>query len=463
VTGEHAVNFDQKSKTHLAQSSSRPCPICGGFCTGPSSKVGEICEGTCTGTATACRGGANMGLTCAGDGDCPGSKCLQVGCRFDSDCTGNGTCSGENSPECVGNTCQLALLCAGGSNDGRECRVEASTQFGTTSVDCPPPNSQNISGSGLHISYTPLTSEAVELEAPAACDTPGYENINGCHCTKNCTGGIHGGEACYTDGDCPGALCVAGGTVRAEPNRCAPACTATGANYGRGCGGNFTTCVGGLEAGATCDEDADCSGGGTCTANPKICDGGANLDMACTTDGDCPGSTCVVACPGGLCTPLCAEKGVCNGGANNGLGCSVDYACPGGTCDVVDSEDGVCAAGPPLYNCNGKGHEFRPCLPAFEGTTSGCEAGVDGVVGTEDDYVGAGICVATTRGCFVNNGHAEGGDTLNGQGGPTQTKSVTVFCIPASSSSSVNSTAGMPGPGRLRQRGIVVPNFTVLP
>ncbi|MBI5506891.1 MAG: hypothetical protein HY899_19055 [Deltaproteobacteria bacterium] len=439
VTGEHAVNFDEKVVNYLSQSASRPCPICGGFCTGPSSKVGEICEGTCTGPATECRGGENKGIACVDDGDCPGSKCLGVGCRFDDDCAGNGTCSGANSPECVGQTCQLALVCAGGTNEGRECRIEAATQFGTTSIDCPSPEGQNISGAGLHISYTPLTSEAIELEDPGTCDTPGFENVNGCYCV------------------------LGGGSTRSQPNRCAPACTATGVNYGRGCGGNYTTCVGGPEAGAMCDEDADCSGGGTCSANPKICDGGVNDDLACTSGADCTGGACVDACPGGICTPLCEAKGVCNGGVNDGLGCGVAYACPGGTCDVTDPEEGVCAAGPPLYNCNGKGHEFRPCLPVYEGTTNGCEGGVDNVVGNEDDYVGAGTCVATVRGCFVDSGHAEGGDTLNGQGGPTQTKSVAVFCIAASSSSAVNSTAGMPGPGRLREHGVLVPNFSVLP
>ncbi|MBI5506431.1 MAG: hypothetical protein HY899_16685 [Deltaproteobacteria bacterium] len=439
LTGEHAVNFDQKSVTFLAQSSSRPCPVCGGFCTAPGSKVGEICEGTCTGPSTECRGGENKGLVCAGDGDCPGSKCLGVACRFDGDCTDPGATCGAASPECIGEDCQLALLCAGGTNDGRSCRIEATTAFGTTSVDCPPKVADNISGSGLHISYTPLTSESVSLENPGTCDTPGYQNMDGCFCVTG------------------------GGSTRTQPNRCAAACTAPGATYGRGCGGNFTTCVGGTEAGAACDGPGDCSGGGACTGNPKTCDAGSNAENSCSVDGDCPGGLCVDACPGGLCAPLCAEKGVCTGGANDGLGCGVDYACPGGSCVVTDAEEGVCAAGPPLFNCNGKGHEFRPCLPGYEGTTNGCEGGVDNIVGNEDDYVGAGICVATVRACFVNNGAAEGGDTLNGQGDATNTKSVTVFCIPASSSSSVNATAGLPGPARLRQAGGVVPNFTPLP
>jgi len=440
VTGESEVNFDQKSVTFLAQSSSRPCPICGGFCTAPGAKIGEICEGTCTGTGTECRGGVNKGTACTGDGDCPGSKCQGIACRFDDDCPGGETC-GTASPECMGEKCQLALLCAGGDRNGRACRIEAATAFGTTSVDCPPPVATNISGAGLHISYTPLTSEAVALENPGTCDTPGFKNLDGCFCVTG------------------------GGSTRNQPNRCAPACNAAGPRYGAPCGGNYSTCVAGAEAGAVCDGPGDCSGGGTCTGNPTVCLGGTNDDAACTSDADCTGGgTCGNACAGGLCVPLCEEKGKCSAGSTNpGAGCSVNYGCPGGTCDVTDSEEGLCAAGPPLYHCNGVGHEFRTCLPEFEGTPNSCEAGIDQILGTDDDNVGAGICVADARACFVNNGAAEGGDTLNGKGDPTHTKSVTVFCIPASSSNSVNATAGMPGPARLRERSLSVPNFTHLP
>lgn len=471
VTGEHALDMDMHSVTYLAQSTSRPCPVCGGFCSNPSVKAGEICEGTCSGPATQCRTGANAGLTCTGDGDCPGSRCLQVACRFDSDCSGNGTCEGANSPECSGGTCNLSLVCAGGSNNGRPCRIEAFTPFGTTSIDCPPPVASNISGSGLAVSYTPLTSEAVELEDPDTCDAPGYELLNGCHCVKNCTGGINYGAPCHSDADCPldaiptgYASCRGRGTTRAQPNRCAPSCTAAGANYGRGCGRNFTTCDGGAHDGAPCDEDADCAaGGGTCTANPTICDAGANTGQACNVAGDCPGGSCVDACPGGICTPFCVQKGQCVGGSNDGANCGVDLACPGGSCVVVDSEEGVCPSGPSLYHCSGKGFEYRVCTPGDAGTTNGCEAGLDNILGTDDDYVGAGTCIADVGNCFVDNAHAEGGDTLNGQGDPTNTKSVAVFCLQASSSDAVNATAGMPGPGRLRESGLVVPNFTRLP
>jgi len=89
--------------------------------------------------------------------------------------------------------------------------------------------------------------------------------------------------------------------------------------------------------------------------------------------------------------------------------------------------------------------------------------GTDDALGTDDDNIGAGYCRADITHCFVNSGAAEGGSTLNGNGDPTNTFSVAAFCIPASTNSAVNNTAGLPGPGRIRQRALNVPNYTQLP
>lgn len=438
VTGEHAVNYELRSVTHLAQSLARPCPACGGWCEAPSQLRGEICDGSCSGPERECRAGANIGNPCTMDAECPDSTCHNVRCRFDEDCA-TGTCE-QASPECAGENCVLDLICAGGMNDGDPCRIEAYTAFGTTSADCPPPIGLNISGGGLAISWTPLTSEPVSLENGGACDAPGYENFD-CFCATG------------------------GGTTRTQPNRCAEACDA-GPNYGEPCGG-FTECVGGSEAGAACDEDSDCSGGGTCSSNPGTCNGGSNPGAACnvaTAGVDCPGGTCDDICPGGRCNQLCVVKGECNGGANDGRLCGLDADCPGGTCDVIPpGHEGVCAAGPSFNHCDGPGQTFRTCEPLQVGTQGNCEAGVDEILGNDDDFIGAGNCIADVRNCFVNDGYSEGGDTLNGRGDPTNNFSNATYCIPASTSDSVNATSGLPGPGRIRQPVLVVPNFTTLP
>lgn len=74
------------------------------------------------------------------------------------------------------------------------------------------------------------------LKQPGACDGPGFENLDGCF---------------RATGD---------GKTRNQPSRCDPAGTAPGADYGKGCGRNYTTCVGGLEDGDVCDGPGDCSG-----------------------------------------------------------------------------------------------------------------------------------------------------------------------------------------------------------
>jgi hypothetical protein len=232
-------------------------------------------------------------------------------------------------------------------------------------------------------------------------------------------------------------------------------------------------CAGGMNAGNVCTAAAGCPGGScaaaaTCTVGDGLaCNSGNDgycRPATCTVDGDCTGgATCDNVCPNGICTPLCGEIGQCSGGDKNGFNCAVDVDCPGGgTCVPGDPFEGACVIGE-RFHCAGPGNEFRTCLPPEVGSKTSCEYGVDGVPGTGDDYVGAGDCIKDVQNCFVNDGAAEGGDTGNGQGDPTNTLSVATYCIPASESSSVNSTAGLPGPGRIRQRATVVPNFTQLP
>jgi hypothetical protein len=490
VTGAHAVNYELRSVTQLSnQSNSRPCPVCGGWC---ASEAGQRCEGVCTGGALECRVGPNIGQVCtteaASSVECAGYACTGQRCRFDDDCSA-GTCSGTVSPECGGGACRLDLACGGGLKQGDPCRLEADTAFGTTSTDCPS-SGANVSGTGLEISWTPLTSGAVSFEAPiTACDAVGSENY-----------------------DCP---CVnylfKPSATKSEPNSCEAACTAPG-KYGEPCN-DKTRCVGGTEAGAKCDADSDCSGGGTCTGNPRVCgagnDGvcsqkkcvggadagelcffGSTCDTnncqadacvvggapcaqgtctpdACTTTADCNAGNpmgpipCEDACTGGICTQLCVERGTCNGGTRNGEYCATDNDCSGGTCDDPDPSEGACAQGQ-FNHCEGPGWEFISCTALQVGTPAGCEYGSDAEPNTGDEYIGAGNCIRDVLQCFVNNGAAEGGTTLNGQGDPTNSYSVASFCIPASTDPAVNSTAGLPGPGRIRQRATVVPNFTEL-
>ncbi|HEY2776084.1 MAG TPA: hypothetical protein VGK20_18735 [Candidatus Binatia bacterium] len=491
ITGEHAVSYELRSGIILPLSGepqATPCPVCGGYC----ATVGQTtdlfpCSGTCNGPELQCRYGPSQGATCTtpgtADATCgAGFLCGQVKCRFDSDCP-TGTCDGSTSPDCENAACRLDLSCSYGTNAQNSCRIEANTVFGTTSSDCPP-DGNNVSGGGLAIRWNPLTSAPQVLPGLAPCDLSGFSNL-----TCNCVTG--------------------GGGTRNKPNGCNAACNA-GANFGEICK-DFARCTGGTKA--VCDSNADCPVG-TCTGNPRVCGagnvgncsvfhctGGSNdgticggvgnnglctggghcvatactvggaactdgycVPHDCTTNTDCePSVTCDDACPGGLCSFLCVPHGKCNGGNKNGDNCALNVDCTGGgTCTPDDLEEGACAQGV-LNHCNGKGWEFQSCGPTQVGTPEGCEAGTDSIVGNSNDYVGAGDCIADTLSCFINNGAAEGGSTLNGKGDATDSLSVATFCIPATSSNTVNPTAGLPGPGRIRQPSMVVPNFTSLP
>jgi hypothetical protein len=391
---------------------------------------------------------------CDGGGPLDGDVCKgscsddQAECRFDDDCNPGATCTPETS-DCPNGFCNLSLVCRGGPADAQPCRVGASTPlFGTTSLDCPPTPAQNISGNGLEVPFYPATTEPLSLAFTVPCTAPGYELF-----------------------DC---ACPDDGGRKTQPNECAAACDA-GAELGDGCAngnssGQLTTCVGGPNAAKACDEDSDCTPG-TCSGNPTHCTGDPAFErFGCTTNADCGLGNCVDACPSGRCLPLCVPDG-------------------------VDPEDGVCAAGPTAYHCDGAQDSFRtcteteaaggcgatcsvaatPCASASEcpvgETCQGscelaklCEAGPDGVLGNFDDQPGAGICVGDNRNCFLDPITGEGGDTINGEGDPVNVKSVSIYCLGATNSSAINTAAGLGGPGRLRQRGVnLTSGFTSLP
>ena len=442
VTGEGEVTYRMLAHTHLADKLARPCPVCGGYCADDAPQPGEVCEGSCSDTKT-CRGGSNTDGACTTDGDCPdGGQCWGLGCRFDDDCPGIETCTNP-SFECFGSDCVLDLLCAGGDRHGLPCRIESYTEFGTTSADCSIAIGKRLGS--LALLFGPQTTETVSLPDLGPCSAGGFE-LYDCNCSD-------------TDPS-PNYL--------SQPNGCQAACD-TGAELGDGCAvgntnGVFTACDGGDQDGRGCDEDSDCTGGGSCSNNPSHCvgDPAFRFDL-CVNNGDCGGtSVCQDACPSGRCVPLCMASGVCDGGAEVGRDCAVDFDCPGSFCDkapgIGDPEEGFCASGS-VNRCDGTGgvlqdQSWRVCNPPDLGTGASCG----------DDFPLAGICRLKKRSCFLNEGIAEGGDTLNGLGDPTNFYSVVAYCIPyLTTGANVNIVAGLAGPGRLRQPGTAVPNFTSLP
>lgn len=426
VTGSHEIYYQLFSQIHTGEGTSRPCPVCGGFCVGGAND-NKICSGTCSGSGDSC--------------------------RFDDECPTGQQCT-VTSPDCPGGHCELSLVC--GTNaalnpeiEGKACRISAEHRFfGTVSNDCLPASSSNTTGRGLEIDYLPWTSGTLTLPATVPCTAPGFELY-----------------------ECP---CPDDGGQPSKPNECAPACNAMGPAFGAGCAdgnssGKGTKCTGGPNDGRLCDEDADCPLG-SCSGNPLHCIGDPAFERySCTTNADCGFGACVDACPGGRCVPLCVPTasdpydGECAAGpptyhcaglkflfkscSTDSVGAGCSSVCSGSSAPCVEQSD--CPSG---ETCEGACPEARDCA-----------AGPDGVAGTPDDLEGAGLCIEDIRSCFVDPIVAQGGSTLNGEGDATNMSTVGLFCQKRSVNIGANSGAGFGGPTRVRVRGTNVANFASIP
>jgi hypothetical protein len=86
-------------------------------------------------------------------------------------------------------------------------------------------------------------------------------------------------------------------------------------------------CSGGANPGGLCQDDTDCTPGGTCENDfgEFQCVGGANAGSACVDTSECPDGTCeaidLQPCP--LCN---TSTFLCNGGVNDGLACTPESA-----------------------------------------------------------------------------------------------------------------------------------------
>ena len=165
-------------------------------------------------------------------------------------------------------------------------------------------------------------------------------------------------------------------------------------------------------AAEACNTNADCPGGAVCGA--KRCLGGTNVGKACTVSSECPGGSC--GRPGQATTPNQCDDTVC----------SPDGADP-------NPNDGVCEAGPFDTFCS---------IERFRGCTSDadCQPAPAGNCGTCKPNQ---VCSGGFRNCFL--------DPIVRTGAPGTQNAVlaATFCIAPTASSSVNSVAGLPGPGAL--------------
>jgi len=153
-------------------------------------------------------------------------------------------------------------------------------------------------------------------------------------------------------------------------------------------------------------------------ATNQTCDGPGHTNEQCWCDGQPQANQCASAC---------------DGGSNNNGPCSSDAECPGapaGACKPLCRQivgqavgEGECPAGPIAQTCAN-----APEISCQ--TNSNCPGAT-------------GPCVAANQRCFINPIERVGTP------GTTENISVATFCIPATSASAINSTAGLPGPGAI--------------
>ena len=168
-------------------------------------------------------------------------------------------------------------------------------------------------------------------------------------------------------------------------------------------------------AGEACNVDSDCPAAITCGG--LRCAGGINNGLPCTARSDCDGAFC-----GRVGNPTAPNQ--CN-----------DAVCSLNPSDLDGNDEGLCNAGPFDRQCS---------LETFRGCTSDADCNPP-PSGNCNNCVPGQSCTFAVRQCFLDP------IVRVGTPGVDMGTIVATFCLPPTVSGSINSVAGLPGPGALRQ------------
>src|SRR6266404_790370 len=304
-------------------------------------------------------------------------------------------------PRCLGdataNDGVAGGTCNTGARDTKACDANGSSpnsQFGTTSLDCPPDPNTLVATLAIDLTNTTGTKTRTLGAANTNCRNLGFAGQK-CQC-DSCDD--PGTSPCSTNADCGAKFC-AGGTNNTLPCTVDANCPSGLCKAGSICGGK--RCQGGPNNGSPCSIASECGGANACGV---------------------PGST--------------TQPNACSAGVGD---CVADAGTP-------SPNDRKCASGPFDQYC-GPVETFRQCTSNVQCT-----------------FVGDTCSVSKLRVCF-DNGNL--GEAVSSTGTPdppvahnSDPKLASLFCISPTTSSAVNSAAGLPGLGRLELQGHAIDNGT---
>ncbi len=185
----------------------------------------------------------------------------------------------------------------------------------------------------------------------------------------------------------------------------------------------------------------------------KTCVGGGNQGASCTTGSQCPGGTCndQCFCPavGGVREQPNSCDAACVGGGNDAQSCTLDSECAGGFCHLADCRPDPSA--PAALQPNEGG-----CTATIQGRCSyssyqSCLRNSDCAQPICSRCNGGETCRFFAKDCFINSGI-----TRTGVASTTDPVLSAIFCIGGTGQGAVDSTAGLPGAGAIRQPSTVI-------
>jgi hypothetical protein len=223
----------------------------------------------------------------------------------------------------------------------------------------------------------------------------------------------------------PSAPCA--GVCEGSANQGSPCTSLAASGLSRDCAGPASSgsgnvCYKGPTPGKRCATGTDC-GGGTCAA--WLGDLPISLSPLTTESVERSADSSGRFCPGqGTNQEGAFRSGLCAGGTADGAACAGFADCPGGTCRVGKI-------------CDGGAADRKPCASSTDCPAPGrCVA------------AGALARVIRMRGMRMTSGCAL--DTSR------DVKLVSVFCVPLTASTLVNSATNLPGPGATSLPGTIV-------